>query len=109
MSRLLADMTTMLPAMMGLCALAVAIAAAPANPQPQSPTGATENKPTYITAASAPRVRDIDLVLYRAHRQLPEAQSGCFDPGAADFVLQPGKFYPARRDSTMRSGGLRSF
>ena len=97
------------PAMLGVCVSAVAIAAALANPPPQSPTGATEDKPLYSTAVSAPHLRDIDLVLYRAHRQLPEGQSGCFDPGDADFILQPGKFYPAHRDGPMRSGSLQSF
>ena len=86
------------------------MATAFASPSPKSPTGTVAIKPYYNTAAIAPQhLRDIDVVLYRAHRQLPEAQSGCFDPGAVDFGLQPGNFYPSRRDGTVRDGSLQSF
>lgn len=110
MSRLPADFLIALPAILGACVLAAAMTTAFAGPSPMFPTGTVEVKPYNNTVAIAPRhLRDIDVVLYRAHRQLPEAQSGCFDPGTVDFGLQPGEFYPSRRDGTVRSGSLQSF
>ena len=110
MSRLFADSLIAHAARLGAYALAASLATAFASPSPKSPTGTVEVKPNNNTAAIAPRhLRDIDVVLYRAHRQLPEAQSGCFDPGTVDFSLQPGNFYPSHRDGTVRAGSLQSF
>lgn len=110
MSRLPADFLIALPALLGAYVLAAAMATAFAGPSPTFPTRTVEVKPYNNTVAIAPQhLRDIDVVLYRAHRQLAAAPSGCFDPGTVNFGLQPGSFYPSRRDGTVRSGSLQSF
>ncbi len=110
MSRLPTDFLIALPALLGAYVLAAAMTTAFASLSPTFPTGTVEVKPYNNTVAIAPRhLRDIDVVLFRAHRQLPEAQSGCFDPGTVNIGLQPGSFYLSRRDGAVRSGSLQSF
>ena len=105
MSRLFAGVLLALPSMVGSYVLAATMVLTPTSPAPVGEVVIARATSEHYMAGDAPRrVRDIDMTLYRAHWQLYDAPTGCFDPGPVDRRLEAATAFSLSPVDVLRAG-----